>query len=729
MAFPLHAQDAPNNAADAEVGPLQYPNNPVGDILSLYEKLTGKVLERDASLVGAPNLSIVATKKIPASEAVRLIEASLLLNGYSLIPDSGDRVKVLYTQPKDKNPRSEGVPLYDNASAIPPGNQVVSYFMPLHFIASSEAAAMFQQHIALHSYGQITEVPNAHAVVITENASLIRELISLQELVDVPPVKMTSEFITLKRADAERVAETITKMIEAEKNDRQKRGGQPQAGNAAAAGGGADESYESGLVSGSVQLIADARTNRILVVTRPTNFAFIKGLIAEFDEATDTNAPLERPLKYISAAEVLPVLADLLQAGETEKSASGQGGQGAAPVVGQSSPRSTPEQTSTFNANAMTSGTSGNSHPDILSEPQDTGPSSIIIGKTHLIADNKANSILVIGPPESQEKVRTILDRLDKRPPQVYLSTVIGQLQLLNNDELGVNYVKLFQSSDSTRGSDNGVAASAITDTLASLINTKTLTAASAFPATGGLSLYGTIGKNLTVYVRALESTNRFKVLSRPAIFTANNKKAVISSGQKVPFPTSTLTNIVNSNNNNAAVASNIDYEDVVLKLEVIPLINANNEVNLKIAQVDDSISGSQTISGNTVPTISTQQITTTVTVPNGNTVVLGGLITENTSKDVTGIPVLMHLPWVGPAFRTTTNKKERDELIIFIQPTVVDSDASMVNASNGETNRAQIGPPAYDFSKPAVLPQTEMNAFFPVDSKTKDKKPATQGK
>ena len=227
------------------------------------------------------------------------------------------------------------------------------------------------------------------------------------------------------------------------------------------------------------------------------------------------------------------------------------------------------------------------------------------------------------------------------------------------------------------------------------------MTAASLFPATGGLSLYGTIGKNVSVYVHALESSNRFKVLARPVVYTANNKKATISSGQRVPTRPPRFTNLNNTgiNNNNAAVLSNIDYEDVVLKLEVIPLINADNEVNLKIAQVNDSVAGSQTISGNTVPTISTQKITTTVTVPDGNTVVLGGLITESTTDNLTGIPVLMHLPWVGGLFRDTKKNKERDELIIFIQPTVVETDQEIVSASGGEKDRAQVtGKDSYQF-------------------------------
>jgi len=153
-----------------------------------------------------------------------------------------------------------------------------------------------------------------------------------------------------------------------------------------------------------------------------------------------------------------------------------------------------------------------------------------------------------------------------------------------------------------------------------------------------------------------------------------------------------------------------------VLKLEVVPLINANNEVNLKIAQVDDSVAGSQTISGNTVPTISTQSINTTVTVPSGGTVVLGGLITESTTTNINGIPVLMHLPWVGSLFRDTTKNTERDELIILIQPMVVQSNEQMLQVSASEEDRAQIGNQSYLMAQPPA-PRPALDPFIPPQS------------
>src|SRR5690606_2388055 len=127
----------------------------------------------------------------------------------------------------------------------------------------------------------------------------------------------------------------------------------------------------------------------------------------------------------------------------------------------------------------------------------------------------------------------------------------------------------------------------------------------------------GSVSKNLDILARALESTNRSKILSRPTVYAANNKRAVITSGQQIPVPTNVRQSLDSST---SRFQTNIDYRDVVLKLEVVPLINSEREVTLKIAQVNDTVVGEQIVSENAVPIIATERLNTTVTIPNGNT-------------------------------------------------------------------------------------------------------------
>ena len=176
-----------------------------------------------------------------------------------------------------------------------------------------------------------------------------------------------------------------------------------------------------------------------------------------------------------------------------------------------------------------------------------------------------------------------------------------------------------------------------------------------------GANLYVAAGDAFAAIVHVLESTGRFKIVSRPTVFTSNNKKAIIASGQEVPVPTSTLTNATGHQSTLASIQSSIEYKKVVLQLEVVPLINSEKEVSLDILQKVDSIvpNGDVNISGNQVPTIDTKYIRTNVSAQNGSTIILGGLIEDQKNKSYQGLPYLSRIPLIGAAFRSTVKCQE----------------------------------------------------------------------
>lgn len=681
---------------------LTFPNTSVNEILSLYETLTDKRLVRDSMLAQGQPLSIVVPGEIPRSEAVRLIEASLLLNGYSFVPVDDKTLKILGPS---KFPRAEGIPIFSTPFMLPDNDQVVSYFMKLNYLAPQEAAQLFQTFVSPpKAYTSFTPVPNVQAVLITENVPIIRQLVSLQAMVDVPPAQVITEFIPLKRADAEKVAETLQTLL-----DQRKEGapGQPAGApqvdaqgqvipaSIGSAGGG---QFESNLVIGETQIVADPRTNRILVVTRPVNFPYIKQLIEQLDAPVPLDSVLERPLQFVAAGDVLPVLQDLLSDGEEE------GTGGAAPRAGQNAP--TVESGSTFGQGmgSDSAGAGGTSRPDRIKEPTaDVAPESVIVGNTKLIADKSANSIIVIGPPDSRQKAAQLIDMLDVRPRQVYIAAVIGELSLTDDMEFGFNYFLRYKSKDGS-----GVGGALINPLPVEgpgLFTPPNLITPAAL-ATGlftGLTVYGTIANSLDYYVRALEETQKFRILSRPVVYTTNNKKAVISSGQRVPYTSSTLTSTSITGvgpNQSAGVTANITYLDVLLKLEVLPLINANRDVTLVIVQTNNNVLREENFgSGNKAPVVGAQELTTTVTVPSGGTVVLGGLIVEKTDAQDGGLPFLMRLPVLGYIFKQTTRAVERRELLVLLQPTVVENDAETAIASTEERFRTKLGDEVYDES------------------------------
>ena len=689
----------------------------MNEILSLYEVLTGKRLVRDSMVGSGPPLTIVVPGEVPRSEAIRLIEASLLLNGYAFVPqDDNKTVKILGPA---RMPRSEGVPIYSSPYMLPEGDQVVSYFMKLNFLAPQEAAQLFQTiYPPTKNYSAFTPVPNVQAVLITENVAVVRKLIALQAMIDVPPAQVMTEFITLKRADAEKVVEVLQGLFEQREASAPKAPGQPnqpvsnQPGQPAeaSAAGGAGGQFESNLVAGETQLVADPRTNRILVVTRPVNFPYIKKLIDELDAPVPLDAVLERPLKFVSSSDVLPVLSDLLSDGEEEGGGQQAGGarQGTGATV-----QSGSQFGQGIGSDSSGTGTgAGMSRPDRIKEPtQDVAPESVIIGKTKIIADKSANTIIVIGPPDSRQKAAQLLDMLDVRPRQVYLAAVIGELNIGDSMEFGFSYFLKYINNGAGTGMAGSIinplsGASALSlgsnlPTPESLINPQL------FQAVQGLTVYGTIADAVDVYARALESTGKFKVLSRPVVYTTNNKKAVISSGRQVPFVSSTLASSTITTQNTTGITSNITYKDVLLKLEVLPLINANRDVTLVIVQTKNDVTGYENLGGNRTPVISSQELTTTVTVPNGGTVVLGGLIVERMTADDSGVPFLMRIPVLGYLFKQTSRKVERQELIVLLQPNVVENDDELARASWEERYRSKVGDDAYAQAAPSAFANT----------------------
>jgi type II secretory pathway component GspD/PulD (secretin) len=389
---------------------------------------------------------------------------------------------------------------------------------------------------------------------------------------------------------------------------------------------------------------------------------------------------------------MLPILADILQEEGDEGGDAGAAGGGATRTT--TSGIGTGATTGT----GATGGVSGAGRLGSLQEPgEEQAAQSIIVGKTRLIADNRANAILVIGQPEAREKVRAILDKLDKRPMQVYLATVIGQLRVSNDDSFAVNILQKYIGGPQTGAASvaggrsfissgtNGV--TPLSPAAASLA-TMAQVASAALP---GMQIATFIAGSIDLYIQALTATTRFRIASRPSVFTANNKKAVIFNGKKIAVPTSTVTTLGAGGSATATSGSqqsNIQYQDVVLKIEVVPLINSAREITLQIIQTNDNVIPGQNTNiggGVSVPEIATQELTTTVTVPDRSTILLGGLITQEDSKTTAGVPFLSSIPLMGNLFKSTSDITRREELVVMIQPSVIQDVPEMREVSKTE--------------------------------------------
>ena len=705
---------------------LQFPNSDVVDVLHLYEQLTGKKLVMDNFVQGKVNIFIA--KDVSREEAIKIIEMSMALNGISLVPAGRDIVDVVGA---GQNPRKAPVPIISDLADIPTGNPVVSFLFRLQYADPQE----LQQVLMAYFQGSsgtinILALPKSSSLLVTQNADIIRQLAGVIEQVDVAPAEVVSEFIKLERADASKVVDMLKDIFEKGAETP----GQPSVRGVKVPGGvpqpipvegGGGILSEEAVIVGKIKITPDVRTNRIHVVTRPINMPFIRQLIHEFDANVEFAKPVTRYLQYISAGDILPVLVQALTEPGTEQGA-GAGAQGGLPGVGPSPGQGQGQQrqgtgtsplTNNYSGSQSGTGSSLNISEELSTQPVDTVPKAVTIGNSKLIADQRANSIIVLGNREVVMKVEKILDEMDVKAPQVSLSTVIGQLTLSNNEEFGVDWFAKYNkrfvgtsrnnsvfgtndpnvpiaSSSVAPGSSVAPVVSNILDP-ANLINFSQIIQ----NVGNGTNIYVAAGNAFAAIVHLLESTNRFRVISRPTVFTSNNKKAIIASGQEVPVPVSTLTNsnfggVVN--NTTAAVSASIEYKKVVLQLEVVPLINSEKEVSLDILQKIDSIvpGGNVNISGNSVPTIDTRYIRTNVSAGNGSTIVLGGLIEDQKQKNYQGFPYLSRIPLIGAAFRSTASGKQRRELIILMCPEVTLTKLDLYRLrQKWENNNTHFGP------------------------------------
>jgi type II secretory pathway component GspD/PulD (secretin) len=421
---------------------------------------------------------------------------------------------------------------------------------------------------------------------------------------------------------------------------------------------------------------------------------------------------LRRKLKFLTVSEFLPIAGDALT--RAFSGTGGEGGQSGTQGGAQNAnrPQAQPRQdtaatnrgssgrNSSMGGNSSGSGGSfGGGGGGGLSDPSvSTAPESVLVGRTLLVADNITNSVVVQGPPAGLEIIQRLIDQLDTKPDQVLISCVFGQLGISDGWSFGMDYVRTLQDDVAGRGG-SGFGPTLPLDNNPKFDPGDFNGLLNSGPA-GGLGVYGVIGNTLNAYLVAKQDDSNFKVLSRPTIFTANNQKGSIVSGTRIAVPTNSYTT-----NSTSGASTNFEYQDVALKLEVIPLVNSNNEITLKIYLTSDDIGEDRPVgtgeSKYEIPDILNRELITTVTVPNNETVVLGGLITESTKDGTSGIPILSRIPGIGPLFGTKSKDTSESELIVFIQPSIVRDPQTMNEAQSDMDRRYNISDDARKFSDP----------------------------
>ncbi|MGY8671229.1 MAG: secretin N-terminal domain-containing protein, partial [Verrucomicrobiia bacterium] len=273
-----------------------------------------------------------------------------------------------------------------------------------------------------------------------------------------------------------------------------------------------------------------------------------------------------------------------------------------------------------------------------------------------VVAEEISNTLLISANTRHFERIRTIIDELDRPSPQVLIQVLLTEVSVDSVRDLGVewNYTK------SIGGGIN----------LGSQAN-NALSAMMANPAIGGYSALVT-GNNFNFLLRALENDGRLEVLSRPQILTADNQPAMVNIGQRIPLITDSQTTP------QGAQINQFEYQNVGVNLTVTPRITGDGFVRIDVATTNSSLSSTQVqINQNaTVPIIDERLATTTVSVQSGKTVVIGGLISSTSDSRNRKVPFLGRIPLLGKLFSSSAAKNEKRELLIFLTPQIITQDS-----------------------------------------------------
>ena len=279
-----------------------------------------------------------------------------------------------------------------------------------------------------------------------------------------------------------------------------------------------------------------------------------------------------------------------------------------------------------------------------------------------VVVDQASNTIIFQGSNEDYGQMRGIMQMLDKPAKAALIEVTVAEVALNDNSQLGVEWLIKEARLDGTK---------IITSTLGGL-------------GIGGAGLnYRRIDSagDARLLLNALASNNRATILSSPRVLARNGETATIQVGQEVPIITSQQT--TPTTGGTGGVLQTVQYRNTGVILKVKPVIHSSNQIDLDVNQ-EVSAAQSTTTGVSTSPTFGTRKLETKLSLKDGSTVLLGGLISKNSSQGNAGIPLLKDIPGLGQLFRTNSDKSDRTELIILITPYIIanDNDAESVTAA-----------------------------------------------
>ena len=306
-------------------------------------------------------------------------------------------------------------------------------------------------------------------------------------------------------------------------------------------------------------------------------------------------------------------------------------------------------------------------------------------------ADEGTNALIITADPDEMASLEVVIQRLDIRRAQVLVEAIIVEMEVIDGQELGLQW--LFADNDGVFGSNitrgdarlSGIAGSQLSEGGGDTPDGVNLGGlAAALAGTGGTTLgwaqLDSMGLSMTVILNALNETANTNILSTPSILTLDNQEAFITVGQQVPFVTGSYTNTGAGGEGAQNPFQTIERENVGITLTVTPHINDGDSVVLDIMQEVSSISKTSVIASDVIT--NERKIQTKILALDGQVVVLGGLIKDDVQDAQQKVPLLGDIPYLGRLFRSDAERVSKQNLMVFIRTTIIRDNEQLVGAS-----------------------------------------------
>ncbi|NLG34759.1 MAG: hypothetical protein GX548_05340 [Lentisphaerae bacterium] len=295
------------------------------------------------------------------------------------------------------------------------------------------------------------------------------------------------------------------------------------------------------------------------------------------------------------------------------------------------------------------------------------------------------NALLVDASPQDYEYVRRLVERLDVVPQQVLVEVLIAEVNLEEGLDLGVEWFGI----DTPEGSGTGGFGRTRygdSDSMMGLLKEGTFPQGLALGIISGTfqGPDGTTYNQIPMYLKAVAGNRDLKILSNIPLWAQNNREASVSVVENIPI----LKSSVEGSGSDRDFIQNIERLDVGIKLKLTPQVNPDREIRLELNPSIESVVEESSEALRYTPTIAKREVQTTVTIPDRATVILSGLIREDTSKITTKVPLLGDIPLLGALFRSTSDVKKRTNLLIFVTPRIV-TDMQMAEQEKARLERA----------------------------------------